>query len=197
MFQMSLLGAAPNISGPLPLEQNDDWQRSRRHMSLESLAQISKPESKTELTYEEAAGAPRMPTMRQNGFTPLDGPLPQQPPSRFPDRNRPAAQQGRHINKRGNMFIVSLNYNCALEEVDKHLDAHIEYLKREYANGSFIASGRKIPRTGGIILSNAKSKDELKMILAEDPFSKAGIAEYEITEFFPSMVAEGYEILQR
>ena len=93
------------------------------------------------------------------------------------------------------MFIVSLNYKCGLKEIDKHLDDHVAYLKQEYANGSFIASGRKIPRTGGIILSCVKSRDELELILAQDPFIKAGIAEYDITEFFPSMAAEGLEIL--
>ncbi len=57
------------------------------------------------------------------------------------------------------MFIVSLNYKRPLEEVDKLLDAHVAYLKQEYANGKFIASGRKNPRTGGVILSNVKTKD--------------------------------------
>ena len=95
------------------------------------------------------------------------------------------------------MFIVSLNYTSGLEEVDKHLDAHVAYLKQEYANGNFIASGRKIPRTGGIILSGVESRDKLKGILEKDPFHIAGIAEYNITEFMPSMVAEGYEILQK
>lgn len=95
------------------------------------------------------------------------------------------------------MFIVSLNYKCDLGEIDKHLEAHVDYLKQEYAKRNFIASGRKIPRTGGVILSCVKKKDELELILAKDPFSRAGIAEYEITEFFPSMVAEGYEILQK
>ncbi|MDA8164364.1 MAG: YciI family protein [Desulfobacteraceae bacterium] len=94
------------------------------------------------------------------------------------------------------MFIVSLNYTCGLEKVDQHLDAHIAYLKQEYANGSFIASGRKVPRTGGIILSCLKDRKELASILARDPFSEAGIAEYEITEFVPSMIAKGFEILQ-
>ncbi|MDD2273045.1 MAG: YciI family protein [Desulfuromonadaceae bacterium] len=93
------------------------------------------------------------------------------------------------------MFIVSLNYKCQLEEVDKRLDAHVAYLKQEYINGSFIASGRKNPRTGGIILSNVKTKTELEAILAKDPFYQAGIAEYDITEFIPSMVAEGFEKL--
>ena len=94
------------------------------------------------------------------------------------------------------MFIVSLNYKCELEEVDNHLDAHVNYLKQEYARGNFIASGRKIPRTGGVILSNVKYKNDLEAILSNDPFYKVGIAEYDITEFTPSMVAEGFENLK-
>ncbi len=94
------------------------------------------------------------------------------------------------------MFIISLNYKCQLEEVDQHLEAHVAYLKHEYSKGNFIVSGRKIPRTGGIILSNVKTKSDLEAILAKDPFYQAGIAEYDITEFIPSMVAEGFEKLQ-
>ena len=94
------------------------------------------------------------------------------------------------------MFIISLKYKGTLEEVDKHIKDHIAYLKQEYTNGNFIASGRKIPRTGGIILARCKNKDELESILAKNPFNQAGIAEYEITEFIPSMVAEGFEILK-
>ena len=94
------------------------------------------------------------------------------------------------------MFIVSLTYKRPLEEVDSHLDAHVAYLKQEYANGSFIASGRKVPRTGGIILSNVKTKDEMEAILAKDPFFLAGIADYDVIEFIPGMVAEGFEKLK-
>jgi uncharacterized protein YciI len=94
------------------------------------------------------------------------------------------------------MFIISLTYKCQLEEVDKHLDDHVAYLKQEYAKGNYIASGRKIPRTGGVILSNVKTKNELEVILAKDPFYQKGIAEYDITEFVSSMVAEGFENLK-
>ena len=99
--------------------------------------------------------------------------------------------------ERKNVFIISLNYKCALEEVEKRLEDHIAYLKSEYAQGHFVASGRKIPRTGGIILSCLADKDQLKQILARDPFNTAGVADYEIIEFAPTMVAEGYEILQK
>ena len=95
------------------------------------------------------------------------------------------------------MFIISLTYKTDLAEIDKHLDAHVEYLKQEYAAWSFIASGRMIPRTGGVILSSLKDWDELEQILARDPFNQAGVADYNITEFVPSMVADGYEILRQ
>ena len=94
------------------------------------------------------------------------------------------------------MFIVSVTYKCPLEEVDKYLDAHVAYLTEEYANRNFIASGRKVPRTGGVILSNVKTRDELEAILAKDPFHTAGVARYYITEFIPGMVAEGFEKLK-
>ncbi|TVM33039.1 YciI family protein [Oceanidesulfovibrio marinus] len=94
------------------------------------------------------------------------------------------------------MFIVSLQYIRPIEEIDANLEAHVAYLREEYAKGSFIASGRKTPRTGGVILSTIGSRDELESILARDPFNKAGVAEYAIIEFTPTMVAEGFVNLQ-
>lgn len=94
------------------------------------------------------------------------------------------------------MFIVSLTYKCDLEKVDEFLDDHIVFLKSEYAKGNFIASGRKVPRTGGIILSKLKSKEALETIIKTDPFYKNSIAEYEIIEFVPSMIGDEFENLK-
>jgi uncharacterized protein YciI len=94
------------------------------------------------------------------------------------------------------MYFISLTYKCPLEEVDKLLDAHVAYLKQEYDNGNFIASGRKLPRTGGVILATVETRDQLQTIIEKDPFHRAGVAEYDVTEFVPSMVAEGYEKLK-
>lgn len=93
------------------------------------------------------------------------------------------------------MFIVSLTHIKPLEEVEKHLEAHVEYLKKQYAANSFIASGRKVPRTGGVILSKLEDRDTLEKILEEDPFKIHGIADYEIIEFIPTMMEKGYENL--
>ncbi len=88
------------------------------------------------------------------------------------------------------MFIVSLNYICDLSDIEKHLPAHLEYLDRHYAAGHFIASGRKVPRTGGIILALCDSRAAIDQIIAEDPFNIHGLAEYEVTEFIPTKMSE-------
>lgn len=49
------------------------------------------------------------------------------------------------------MYIVSLTYHRPIAEVDSHLDGHIARLKTYFQDGTFIASGRKNPRTGGVI----------------------------------------------
>lgn len=85
------------------------------------------------------------------------------------------------------MFIVSLNYIAPITEVEKHLEAHIEYLKKHYDLKHFLASGRKVPRTGGVILMDLETREALDQIVSEDPFHINKVASYEITEFIPTM----------
>lgn len=47
-------------------------------------------------------------------------------------------------------------------------------------------SGRKNPRTGGIIIAQNATIEEIKEIIKEDPFHQYEVAEYEITEFLPT-----------
>ena len=84
------------------------------------------------------------------------------------------------------MFIINLHYIVPLEELDAHMAAHVKYLRKYYKKNLFIASGRKVPRTGGIILSTAKTRKELDKIIHEDPFFKLRLAEFSITEFLTS-----------
>ena len=93
------------------------------------------------------------------------------------------------------MFVVSLTYKAELSEVDNYISEHVAYLEQYYDKGNFIASGRKVPRTGGVILAHAESREKLIAILQEDPFYKADVASYEVTEFVPSNVGQGFESL--
>jgi uncharacterized protein YciI len=91
------------------------------------------------------------------------------------------------------MFIISLKYRKPLVEVDAHLPAHVEYLKSQYSAGNFLLSGRKIPRTGGIILSSVKTREALEAIIEQDPFHRHQIADYDVIEFSPTMAGAGLE----
>ncbi len=84
------------------------------------------------------------------------------------------------------MFIIDLNYIVPLEELDKHMVAHVKYLRKYYKKNVFVASGRKVPRTGGIILALAASVEEVEKIISEDPFYKYELAEFTITQFLTS-----------
>jgi len=90
-----------------------------------------------------------------------------------------------------NLFIISLTYNVALTEVDKHLGGHNAFLKKYYANGTFICSGPKVPRTGGIILCKSDEYNYVKSVIRDDPFHINNVADYEITEFLVADHAKG------
>jgi uncharacterized protein YciI len=84
------------------------------------------------------------------------------------------------------MFIINLHYIVPLEQLDAHMTEHVKFLKKYYKENVFIASGRKVPRTGGIILALAKSKADIEQILQEDPFYIHKLADFTVTEFLTS-----------
>lgn len=91
------------------------------------------------------------------------------------------------------MFILNLTYIKPIMEVEKYLSNHIAFLDKYYNSEKFICSGRKNPRTGGIILCNAQDINEVNAILSEDPFYKEKIASYEIIEFFPTKYSADFK----
>ena len=88
------------------------------------------------------------------------------------------------------MFVVELIYKVDLAKIDARMRAHMTFLRKHYAAGTFLVSGRKIPRDGGIILALAKNRAELERIMQEDPFVKHGLADVRIVEFRASQRAD-------
>lgn len=81
------------------------------------------------------------------------------------------------------MFVINLSYTRPLQEVDALLDDHVRYLAPYFANQTFLMSGPKVPRTGGVIIANCASLLEMQSIIAQDPFFVAKVASYDIIEF--------------
>jgi uncharacterized protein YciI len=92
------------------------------------------------------------------------------------------------------MFVISLTYKKPLEEVERHITEHIRFLDKYYLAKKFIVSGRKNPRTGGIILAHNLTFEEIGEVLKEDSFYQHGIADYDITEFEPTKFDEQFEV---
>ena len=88
------------------------------------------------------------------------------------------------------MFVIELTYKADLADIDAHMDAHVEFLKKYYASGTFLVSGRKIPRDGGIIVAIGKSRQHIQAIVEEDPFYTHGLADVRIIEFRASQRAK-------
>lgn len=90
------------------------------------------------------------------------------------------------------MFVIVLTYVKPTEQIDELIPDHVAFLDRFYEEGTFIASGRRVPRTGGVIISKGDSVQAVWEIIKEDPFYKAGVAEYEVIEFTPSKYQPGF-----
>ncbi|MBF0330467.1 MAG: hypothetical protein HQL17_00915 [Candidatus Omnitrophica bacterium] len=93
------------------------------------------------------------------------------------------------------MFIAIVKYIKPIATIDALLADHIRFLEEQFLAGHFIASGRIVPRTGGVILARGPSREDVEAILYQDPFYTSGAAEYEVIEFTPTKAGRGFEIL--
>ncbi len=85
------------------------------------------------------------------------------------------------------MYILFINPTKSPEELAPVFPAHSEFLN------SYVKAGTARP--AGLVLANVNSEEELKAMLAEDPFVREQVAEYEVIEFKPSRYHESFASL--
>jgi uncharacterized protein YciI len=93
------------------------------------------------------------------------------------------------------VFVLLLTYVKPLPEVDALMRDHVAWLKEHYAAGRFVVSGRRIPRTGGVILARGDDRAEIEALAATDPFVRGGVATCEVVQFRASQTAPGLDAL--
>jgi uncharacterized protein YciI len=91
------------------------------------------------------------------------------------------------------VFVVLLTYVRPLAEVDALMREHMAWLDEHYAAGRFLVSGRRIPRTGGVIVARGDDRAEMEALVATDPFVSGGVATCEVIRFRASQTAEGLD----
>jgi len=93
------------------------------------------------------------------------------------------------------LFVVILTYVRPLEEIDAAGADHVAWLRRGYEEGVFLTSGRRIPRTGGIIIAKGTSAEAIAERLRHDPFQERGLATAEVFPFEPNMSSEAMKAI--
>jgi uncharacterized protein YciI len=84
------------------------------------------------------------------------------------------------------VWLLLTRYVRPLPEVDALRADHVAHLERQRAAGHFIAWGRLVPPTGGFVLARGLDRAALDAVLAEDPFTTGGVAEWTAHELAPS-----------
>ncbi|ANZ36300.1 hypothetical protein BBK82_09720 [Lentzea guizhouensis] len=88
------------------------------------------------------------------------------------------------------MFIVLLEYVAPLEQIDYALPDHREWVEKQYERGLFLASGRQVPRTGGVIITRPMPRGKLEALLATDPWAEQRLVKHKIIEFEATRTAD-------
>ena len=94
--------------------------------------------------------------------------------------------------------IAILRYRKPLEDVLKHIDAHRAYLQGLKQEGMLLASGPMVPRHGGALLLRVPDNEAqatLDSVRDNDPYSRAGVAQYEVWPWTPVFGVEDLDRL--
>ncbi len=94
--------------------------------------------------------------------------------------------------------LAIIRYRKPLEDILTIIDAHRAYLKGLKERGILLASGPLDPRSGGALLLRVPDgavQETLDQVRDGDPFTKAGMAQYELMPWAPTIGTEGLDTL--
>jgi uncharacterized protein YciI len=80
------------------------------------------------------------------------------------------------------VWLLLSRYVRPLPEVDALRADHVAHLERQREAGRFLAWGRLVPPTGGFVIARGMDRAALDAVLAEDPFTVGGVAEWDVHE---------------
>ncbi len=90
--------------------------------------------------------------------------------------------------------IVTLEYLVPLEDVIRNTDDHRAHLRALHAQGSLVAAGPFLPRTGGLLILHGRDLEEIHTLIRDDPFNTRKIARFDVREWNPVI---GDDILKK
>ncbi len=81
------------------------------------------------------------------------------------------------------IHVLKSTYLQAPEVVEQTRPAHLEFLTDEIAAGRLLLAGRQEDGSGGMLITSDLDAADVDDMIARDPYTQAGVANYERTSF--------------
>ena len=89
------------------------------------------------------------------------------------------------------IHVLKSTYLQPPDVVEQTRPAHLEFLKEEVAAGRLLLAGRQEDGSGGMLITADLSAEDVDELVARDPYTRAGVANYERTSFNGAFRAPG------
>jgi uncharacterized protein len=89
------------------------------------------------------------------------------------------------------MHVLKSTYLQPPDVIEKTRPAHLEFLKEEIAAGRLLLAGRQEDGSGGVLVTADLDGTDVDDLVARDPYTQAGVADYERTTFNGAFRAPG------
>ena len=89
------------------------------------------------------------------------------------------------------IHVLKSTYLQPTDVIEQTRPAHLEFLKDEIAAGRLLLAGRHEDGSGGVLVTGDISAYEAQDILDRDPYTKAGVANYQRLSFNGAYRAPG------
>ena len=89
------------------------------------------------------------------------------------------------------IHVLKSTYLQPPDVVEQTRPAHLEFLTEEIAAGRLLLAGRQEDGSGAVLITGDISTEEAQDIVARDPYTNAGVANYERTSFNGAFRAPG------
>lgn len=87
------------------------------------------------------------------------------------------------------MYLVFLKFSDNKSLAPKYMQMHNDWINEHTHSGKFLMVGTLEPKQGGCIFAECKSMDEIKQLIANDPFVANDVVKPEILQVSPSKVS--------
>jgi uncharacterized protein YciI len=81
------------------------------------------------------------------------------------------------------MYLILVKHTGSDEDLARAAAVHRKFLDQACDAGRVLVFGPQVPKTGGVIIARARTRQEVDELIHGDPFYQEKIADYQVIEF--------------